>query len=532
MSAMDPLSEGSRPGRLPSLFVGRASGIGRGPFLRRCAGVAAVTSGLALVGSAVPASATTYRARDGASLKAAVISADASGGPSTIELTAGAILPTSTLIISRDVTIVGPSSAPGAKLAGSAVEPFPSDLILVEAHAKLTLRDVELTTGGGAGSAAAIDDAGVVDLESSTVAGNDGSGLLVQPGATAIVRNSTLSDGLDFGLIDQGTASLFNSTVAGNADGGVDDSAGMLNLTNTIVAKNRSSDCTKRAAASDHSLDSDGSCGAGALSRIDPGLGKLTANGGPTSTQALSAGSPAIGAGNDSKCLAEDQRHFARPAGRCDIGAFETGAVQGGARAVSPGTGPGSGRSQGGAAAGIAGVNGHGTLRGARRSRITFTVRAEVRQSHAKLFYADRARHVLLRALAVSSLAIDGQRGIATLRGRGTEMPSKRRVSITIVLVSHSGHRTLRIRLSSGYYDSGRLLNGSITLTRSVGRSSQINRRRARCDRTRQRCPVEPPANGVLLIRVGARRLCYQFVSDLYLSSKHIRGLCTSRENR
>jgi hypothetical protein len=249
--------------------------------------------------------AATYHARDGASLQAAVASADAGSGPSTIELSAGAFLPTSTLSISRDVTIVGPSSAPGAKLSGSAVEPFPSDLILVQAHATVTLMNLELTTAGGEGSAA-VDDFGDLDLESSTVAGNSGPGLLVQPGASATVRNSTLSDGLDSGLVDLGTASLVNATVADNDSGGIDDSQGTLSLVNSVVAKNGSSDCTKPAHSSDHSLDSDGTCGVGALSRTDPRLGGLTGNGGPTETQALGDGSPAIGAGDDSKCPTED----------------------------------------------------------------------------------------------------------------------------------------------------------------------------------------------------------------------------------
>jgi hypothetical protein len=112
------------------------------------------------------------------------------------------------------------------------------------------------------------------------------------------------------------------------------------------------------------------------------------------------------------------------------------------------------------------GVTGHGTLRGARRSRIAFTVRAEVGKANAKFVYTDGARHVVLRALTLKSLAIDGRRGTATLRGAGVEMPSRRRVSITLVLVSHAAQRSLRIRFSSGYYDSGRLLSGAIAFIR------------------------------------------------------------------
>jgi hypothetical protein len=56
----------------------------------------------------------------------------------------------------------------------------------------------------------------------------------------------------------------------------------------------------------------------------DPLLGALADNGGPTQTRALSSGSPAIDAGNNSACPAADQRGILRPqGGGCDIGAYE-----------------------------------------------------------------------------------------------------------------------------------------------------------------------------------------------------------------
>jgi hypothetical protein len=87
---------------------------------------------------------------------------------------------------------------------------------------------------------------------------------------------------------------------------------------------------------------------AGNILNVAPGLGRLQNNGGPTKTRALLAGSPAIDAGNPSGCaglngqfLTTDQRGFARPRDgngdgtpRCDIGAFEVGAV--GIGSVSP----------------------------------------------------------------------------------------------------------------------------------------------------------------------------------------------------
>jgi hypothetical protein len=54
------------------------------------------------------------------------------------------------------------------------------------------------------------------------------------------------------------------------------------------------------------------------------GLGTMGANGGPTLTIPLLAGSPAINAALAADCPATDQRGFVRPSGAgCDIGAFE-----------------------------------------------------------------------------------------------------------------------------------------------------------------------------------------------------------------
>lgn len=53
-------------------------------------------------------------------------------------------------------------------------------------------------------------------------------------------------------------------------------------------------------------------------------LGSLADNGGPTNTQALGAGSPAIGAVLlPGDCPATDQRGALRPQGGCDVGAYE-----------------------------------------------------------------------------------------------------------------------------------------------------------------------------------------------------------------
>jgi uncharacterized repeat protein (TIGR01451 family) len=91
------------------------------------------------------------------------------------------------------------------------------------------------------------------------------------------------------------------------------------------------------AGSSDHDLIGDpsgsfgfGNPGSGDLLNVNPNLGPLQNNGGPTQTLALLAGSPAINAGDSHApgLLATDQRGFARIVGNAvDIGAYEFGAT-------------------------------------------------------------------------------------------------------------------------------------------------------------------------------------------------------------
>jgi hypothetical protein len=70
-------------------------------------------------------------------------------------------------------------------------------------------------------------------------------------------------------------------------------------------------------------LDSATIEGADNLTGVDPKLGKLRNNGGPTFTMLPAAGSPALGAGANPGSLTTDQRGEARPATGVDIGAVE-----------------------------------------------------------------------------------------------------------------------------------------------------------------------------------------------------------------
>ena len=201
-----------------------------------------------------------------------------------------------------------------------------------------------------------VNVAGHVTLTNSTVSGNTSSGEGAGGiwswlgGSTLTLINSTVSgntgNGYSGGIRNSGgTLTVVNSTVSGNVDpnspgaGITNDSGGITILKNTIIANNSgvtniSSDCSGVITSLNNNIASDNSCGlngSGDRNGIDPLLGPLAANGGPTMTRALLAGSPALNAVPVTNCttatgtpLAIDQRGTVRPQGpACDIGAFE-----------------------------------------------------------------------------------------------------------------------------------------------------------------------------------------------------------------
>jgi len=213
-----------------------------------------------------------------------------------------------------------------------------------------TIND-NFSCGGGAG---VLNLGGTLSVTASTASGNGtlfGAGGIANVGGVAMLTNSTVSGNVctvvspawDYigGILNRdGVLTLNNVTVTDNlcvygVGGVLNEHAGTVTVGNTIVAKNlANADCAGPLISSGYSLDSDGSCGLngpGDLSGVEPLLGPLQDNGGPTSTHALLIGSPAIDAGNPdtpgsggATCEATDQRAVARPQGlACDMGAFE-----------------------------------------------------------------------------------------------------------------------------------------------------------------------------------------------------------------
>jgi hypothetical protein len=229
--------------------------------------------------------------------------------------------------------------------------------------------DNSTLSANSAPSSGGIDNGGTLTVNNSTLSENSGGGIF--NGGTLTINNSTLSENhnssLGGGIYNDGTLTINNSTLSGNSapdyvyGGGIYNGNGTLTinnstlsgnsagggggianfnaatLQNSIIASNSGGNCAGTMTSNGYNLSSDGTCNfnnTGDLNNTDPKLGPLRNNGGPTQTQALLSGSPAIDAGNPSGCtdgqghlLKTDQRGKPRPdkedTGGCDMGAYE-----------------------------------------------------------------------------------------------------------------------------------------------------------------------------------------------------------------
>jgi hypothetical protein len=273
------------------------------------------------------------------SLATAITTANTNGDASnTIILADGRYAPTGPLpTVTKNLTITGdhsvqePTSGGGPRVDGTNQNPPDSDLFTVNSGVTLTLEGFLITTASN-NTNAVIRDNGILNLWNMALSGNNGIQLAVSSGATATVNESSINDGNSTGITTAGTLTLNNTTVANNFGGGISKTSGTLTLNNSIVADNDPAslgvpNCDSVATRQDNSLDSDGSCGV-RFAATEPNLVPTTTNGGPTPTLELSAGSPAIGAGDAAICPKTDQRFFVHGGSGCDLGAYQTGASQ------------------------------------------------------------------------------------------------------------------------------------------------------------------------------------------------------------
>jgi hypothetical protein len=202
-----------------------------------------------------------------------------------------------------------------------------------------------------AGAAGAIFNAetGSMVITKSTISNNEGNirGGILSNGE-AVITQSTISENYYNGIWNDGNLTITNSTISGNGlngidnegqlslefvtiannDGGINSVSGTVTYKNTLFGPNTIKSCNMQQGGTNFfpqgvNMDTDGSCKATTVYPNSLQLAPLADNGGPTKTQALPAGSPAIDAATG-ECVLTDQRGIHRPQGpSCDLGAYE-----------------------------------------------------------------------------------------------------------------------------------------------------------------------------------------------------------------
>jgi hypothetical protein len=191
-----------------------------------------------------------------------------------------------------------------------------------------TLNDNKAESGGGA-LALEPNSLGVdmvnCTLHDNEAEGGPGGGAILVPSNTSVTLlhctiTENVADNRGGGVLIQGgdfTAS--NCIFSRNADGKGFPEIAFLNGTNTTTFS-----LVRTGVGSGLSDGDAGNQVGNGFTPIDPELGPLQLNGGPTRTQALLQGSPALDVGDPATCPPADQRGQARPVGPgCDLGAYE-----------------------------------------------------------------------------------------------------------------------------------------------------------------------------------------------------------------
>src|SRR5262249_27247495 len=153
-----------------------------------------------------------------------------------------------------------------------------------------TISDNSAGTGGGLEV-----DAGTVTITNCTIAdnsaGGNGGGLFVSTNPSVTIKNSTIANNSATngagGVVNAGNVTLSSTIVAGNTGGDWEGFHAMSSSSNNLIGN-----------GGDSGLGNgiNGNIVGTSQNPIDPLLGPLANNGGPTQTMALLPGSPAIDA--------------------------------------------------------------------------------------------------------------------------------------------------------------------------------------------------------------------------------------------
>jgi hypothetical protein len=207
---------------------------------------------------------------------------------------------------------------------------------------------------GGSGGALYVGG-GTAVIAHSTITGNGtaggqgdynrgtshGGGVYVA-GGTLSIRHSTIAGNYaagGYGEYIGDPPPPYNTGISPSYGGGINASGGSVQIYDSVIANNGADsgpDLSGGSTSHGHNLIGNTSGAWGFvdsdLLNVNPQLGPLQNNGGPTHTMALLAGSPAINAGDNAGAPSYDQRGAGFPrivGGTIDIGAFESSSVSG-----------------------------------------------------------------------------------------------------------------------------------------------------------------------------------------------------------
>ena len=241
------------------------------------------------------------------------------GGISNFAATGNATLTISNSTISANSAING-----GGGISSNAVNTGTATLTISNS----TISANSASGNGGGGISSLVFETGIstLTISNSTISGNNGGGISGRDATgtginTLTISNSTISGNNQFGsywLGNNFTASLRSTIVAdtvtvdGIVPGMGEDLVGTFRVEYSLIRSRATATIVETVPGSNRY-------------GVDPLLGPLAENGGPTLTHALLAGSPAINRGSNPTPHSFDQRGlgFVRAVGRTDIGAFE-----------------------------------------------------------------------------------------------------------------------------------------------------------------------------------------------------------------
>ncbi len=203
------------------------------------------------------------------------------------------------------------------------------------------------SSGEDGGNGGGIYNSGTLTISNSTISNN-----VTGNGGSSAGNGDGGSGG---GIYNSGTLTISNSTISNNVTGnggssglgGVGGSGGGIynvgtsNVKSSIIANNSLGTrgnpqgpdfCGILTSYGYNLIENTSNCiingeNQGNIAGVDPNLGLLAYNGGPTMTHALLSGSPAINKGSctdiERNIVRTDQRGHLRKSGSCDIGAYE-----------------------------------------------------------------------------------------------------------------------------------------------------------------------------------------------------------------